>query len=199
MRPLMFVWPYALVYWIVHVWAFAPEMKLTRAARKRLKAAGNTSRDAGSIGVILWVTGLAMIAAIPIAFIPTLRIPPPARVPAFWIGVALLIAGSLLRRHCFKVLGEWFTGDVQAKAEQPVVDRGAYRFVRHPSYSGGILMFTGIGLTLGHWLSVLLLIASTFVSYSYRIAVEERALSETIGEPYLAFMRTRKRFIPGVW
>jgi protein-S-isoprenylcysteine O-methyltransferase Ste14 len=35
--------------------------------------------------------------------------------------------------------------------------------------------------------------------YSYRIAVEERAMLAAIGEPYREFMRTRKRLIPFVY
>jgi protein-S-isoprenylcysteine O-methyltransferase Ste14 len=35
-------------------------------------------------------------------------------------------------------------------------------------------------------------------SYIYRVRVEEKALSDTIGEPYIAFMKTRRRFIPYV-
>lgn len=198
MRPLVFTWPYALAYWVVHFWAFAPEMRITRAAGKRIQS-GDSKKDSGSMRVIVAGMAIAMFVAYPLAFVPVLRFPPRWTVPAFWIGIALLIAGSLLRRHCFKTLGEYFTGDVQARADQPVIDRGAYRFVRHPSYTAGILMLTGIGITLGHWISLALLFIVSVAVYSYRIAIEERALVETIGEPYRAFMRTRKRLVPRVW
>jgi protein-S-isoprenylcysteine O-methyltransferase Ste14 len=70
--------------------------------------------------------------------------------------------------------------------------------VRHPSYTGGILMFAGIGVALANWASLAILIIVSVAVYSYRIAVEEKALLAAIGEPYAAFMRTRKRFIPYV-
>jgi len=119
--------------------------------------------------------------------------------PAFVVGLALLISGSLLRRHCFRMLGESFTGDVRASSEQQVVTRGAYSILRHPSYTGGILMNAGVGLGLGSWASALLLTLVSAAVYSYRIAVEERALSAAIGDPYREFMATRKRLIPFVY
>jgi protein-S-isoprenylcysteine O-methyltransferase Ste14 len=117
----------------------------------------------------------------------------------FLTGVALLVSGSLLRRHCWRMLGESFTGDVRASSGQAVVTRGAYALVRHPSYTAGILMNTGIGVALGNWASALILAVISFAVYQYRITVEERALLATIGEPYRVFMRTRKRLIPYVY
>jgi protein-S-isoprenylcysteine O-methyltransferase Ste14 len=146
--------------------------------------------------VIMIGQWIALLLAFPVAWVQALRLPAAANVPAFCAGTAMIIAGSLLRRHCFRVLGEYFTGDVRARADQPVIDRGAYRWVRHPSYTAGILMFAGIGVALGSWASAAIMIIAAFAVYSYRVSVEERALVEAIGEPYAAYMRTRKRFIP---
>lgn len=57
-------------------------------------------------------------------------------------------------------------------------------------------MFAGIGVALASWGSVAILILVSVAVYWYRIVVEERALLQTIGEPYAAFMRTRKRLVP---
>jgi len=197
MRPLPFSWPYALVFWIAYIWGFAPEFGIVRAAQK--SAGAGDSKDAGSLRVIMFGMWLGLLIAFPIAFLDFLRFPRVALVPAFWIGIAVFVAGSLLRRHCWRVLGEWFTGDVQARADQPVIDRGAYAHVRHPSYSGGILMFAGIGLALGHWISFATTTLTALAVYAYRVSIEERVLVETLGEPYIAFMRTRKRFVPGLF
>jgi protein-S-isoprenylcysteine O-methyltransferase Ste14 len=45
-------------------------------------------------------------------------------------------------------------------------------------------------------LSAALLAVSSIATYTYRVTIEERALLNTIGEPYAAFMKERKRFIP---
>jgi len=96
-------------------------------------------------------------------------------------------------------LGSSFTGDVRADPNQRIMTTGAYALLRHPSYSAGILMNIGIGLALGSWASTALLALAAFAVYSYRIAVEERALIRVIGEPYRDFMSKRRRLIPFIY
>lgn len=193
MTPLPLVWPYALLFWSAYVWSFWPEMRIVRRARR---AAGVT--DAKSLQVILFGLQLAIFAAFYLAWRRVLPIGA-HRVAVFLLGVALLVVGSLLRRHCFRMLGASFTGDVRASAGQEVVTRGAYAIVRHPSYTAAIIMNLGMGIALGSWASVLVLLVASFVVYTYRMTVEERALLAAIGEPYAQFMRTRKRVIPYIY
>ena len=193
-QPLPFTWPYALVFWIVFYWVFIPEFRLT--VRGRAGAARAESPDRGSLGLIIAGNQSATFVAALVSGFPPTAVPAGWRVPCFWIGIGLMISGSLLRRHCWRILGEYFTGDVNARADQPVIDRGAYRWVRHPSYTGGMLLFLGAGLAFGNWLSLAVLTGSLAIVYMYRVRVEERTLLETLGEPYRRFMETRKRFIP---
>lgn len=192
MRPLPFVWPYAAAFWAVYVWAYAPEFGFVVRGRR----SPVPKEDAGSLPLVL--TG--MYVATLLAFVAAPVVAPfPHRIAIFWIGLALLISGSLLRRHCFRVLGDRFTFAVTVDADQQVVDRGAYRWVRHPSYTGGTIMIIGVGLALGNWVSLLILTATTIAVYAYRVKVEERALLARIGEPYRIYMTRRKRFIPFVF
>jgi protein-S-isoprenylcysteine O-methyltransferase Ste14 len=193
MKPLPYVWPYALVFWAVFVWAFLPEFKIIRAAR------AGSSADAKSLQVIMVGMNVAFLGAFFLAWVPALRISSAYIVPTFWLGIVLIISGSLLRRHCFRMLGESFTGDVRATSDQQVVTRGAYSILRHPSYTAGILLNAGVGIALGSWASALLMIVGSLAVYSYRIAVEERALLAAIGAPYQEFMSTRRRLIPFVY
>jgi protein-S-isoprenylcysteine O-methyltransferase Ste14 len=57
-------------------------------------------------------------------------------------------------------------------------------------------MFTGLGLALTNWLSLLVLVIVPIIVYTYRVAVEEQALVATLGEVYLSYMRRTKRFVP---
>lgn len=196
MRPLVFTWPYAGIFWITYIWAFIPEAVIV--ARAGRTVAKSSSKDSGSLQVILLGMWIALAVAFPVAFVPVLRFPATANLPAFAVGTALLFLGSLLRRHCWRILGEYFTGEVQARVDQPVIDRGAYRWVRHPSYSGGMLMFAGIGIALANWASFAILLIVSIVVYSYRVKIEEKALVQTLGEKYTIYMKTRKRFIPFV-
>jgi len=194
MRPLPFVWPYALVFWVIYVWAFLPEWKVVQGGREGVKDAD--SKDSGSLKAILGGMWAALLIAYPLAFVKAWAFPQRWQLPLFVVGVLLIVLGSLLRRYCFRTLGEYFTGDVKARPDQPVITSGPYRLVRHPSYTAGMMMFIGIGLALGSWFSFALLTIATIATYSYRVAVEERVLLETIGEPYGKYMKERKRFIP---
>ena len=194
MRPLPFVWPYALLFWGVFLWAYVPELRIVRRAQR---AQGST--DARSLQVIMRGQGLANALGFFLAFRPETRFTPSHESTVFFAGVAVMIAGSLLRRHCWRMLGASFTGDVRARADQEVVNRGAYRILRHPSYTAGILLNAGVGIALGSWASALVMAVASFAVYTYRIGVEERALVATIGEPYRRFMAGRKRLIPFVY
>ena len=194
LRPLPFVWPYAAIYWAVFVWAFLPEFRIVRRARRQ-----QTATDSRSLQVILAVGSLSFFAAYPMAFVPALQITAVHRVPVFALGIATMVAGALLRRHCWRLLGESFTGDVRVREDQAVVSAGAYRFVRHPSYTAGVLLNAGIGIALGSWAAALLLTVTSVAAYVYRMNVEERALASVIGQPYRDFMSTRKRLIPFIY
>jgi protein-S-isoprenylcysteine O-methyltransferase Ste14 len=178
----------------VYLWAFIPEWKVVRSGHKGTKDA--ESKDKGSLKVIMAGMWTALLIAYAIAFVEVWIFPRAWHTPLFVVGVLMILVGSLLRRYCFRTLGEYFTGDVKARADQPVIRSGPYEFVRHPSYTAGMMMFIGIGLALGSWLSLAILTIATVATYSYRVMIEERALVDTIGEPYRSYMKERKRFIP---
>jgi len=192
-KPLPFVWPYALLFWAVEIWAFVPEIRVIRNSKRT-----GSEKDANSIQVILIGLNIAFFAAFLIAWVPVFQIVR-YRVPVFFAGVAVMIAGSLFRRHCFRMLGGSFTGDVRATPDQQVVTRGAYSILRHPSYTAAIILNSGLALALGSWLSFAMLLIASLAVYSYRISVEERILLATIGEPYRQFVSSRKRLIPFVY
>ena len=193
--PPPFKWPYFLVFWPVYVWVFLPEFRVIRRAR----SAPLPAEDRGSLRVVLMGLNLAMLAAFVLAFVADRATLPGSSAVWLFLGVAVLVAGSLLRRHCFRILGAFFTGAVTIQADHRVIDAGAYRWVRHPSYTAGLLVVLGIALALANWLSVVVSVAVAFLAYSYRARIEEQALLASLGAPYARFLATRKRFLPFVW
>jgi protein-S-isoprenylcysteine O-methyltransferase Ste14 len=181
-----------LIFWAVFVWAYAPEFLINRRARRLPQA-----QDAGSFRVVIALQTTAMAAAFAIAFAGRFGVLERQRL-WFWIGLASMLAGSLLRRHCFRMLGDSFTAIVVVAPGQKVVQRGAYRWVRHPSYTAAFLVLSGMALALGNRLSLAVVMIAVVLSYSYRVRVEERALTAALGEPYRAYMQRTKRFIPKV-
>jgi protein-S-isoprenylcysteine O-methyltransferase Ste14 len=110
-----------------------------------------------------------------------------------------MAAGLCLRQWAILVLGRFFTVDVRVHSNQVVVARGPYRWVRHPSYSGLIVFFVGVGLALSDWASLIVLALLPTAGLLVRIGSEERALLAALGEEYRRYAAARRRLFPGVW
>ena len=81
-----------------------------------------------------------------------------------------------------------------------VVNGGPYRAVRHPAYLGNLLATAGLGLALGNWVSLAILVVVPALGHLPRILVEERELERGLGEQqYTGLNAGRKRLVPGVW
>jgi len=121
------------------------------------------------------------------------------RTALFSAGVILILLGVALRWYAIWILGRYFTRDVAVSANQKVVQIGPYRYMRHPAYSGTFLTMLGVGLAMTNWASLVALLTCVLIGHMYRVSVEEKALSRTIGQPYVEYMHGTKRFIPLVF
>jgi protein-S-isoprenylcysteine O-methyltransferase Ste14 len=121
------------------------------------------------------------------------------RWPIFVVGLILMGAGIAIRQWAVALLGQFFTTDVRVHPGQTVVERGPHRWVRHPSYTGMLITFVGIGLALGNWAALGALAVLPTIGLVYRIRVEERALLDGLGEPYRRFAASRSRLVPRLW
>jgi protein-S-isoprenylcysteine O-methyltransferase Ste14 len=113
--------------------------------------------------------------------------------------IALLIAGVALRWTAILSLGKAFSSNVAIRHAQTVYRGGLYRFVRHPSYTGMLLVFLAVGLQERNWIAFLAVVAPATAALLYRIHVEEAALNEAFGAEYAAYSEQTKRLIPGVY
>lgn len=161
--------------------------------------AGASKRDRGSQLVLLFTLYAGMGIGYGLAFLLPSAVIPGDHAFVFGIGIALMLLGVGLRWYAIRVLGRYFTRDVAVRTGQTVVQTGPYQLIRHPSYSGGLLTLLGFGLTLGNAAGLAAILAMALVGYTYRVRVEERALCEALGQPYLDYMRRTKRFIPFVF
>jgi len=97
-------------------------------------------------------------------------------------------------------LGRRFTRDIAVPLDQPVVQNGPYRLIRHPAYSGTFLTMLGLGLVMTNWASLIsFLLFYVFLGHFYRVRIEEQMLIQNIGQPYIDYMRCTRRFIPLVF
>jgi len=89
--------------------------------------------------------------------------------------------------------------NVAIHAEQRIVRHGPYRCVRHPSYTGLLLAFVGLGLSFGSSLSLAAVVVPITGAMLCRIRVEEEALVNALGEQYASCATGTKRLIPGIY
>ena len=123
----------------------------------------------------------------------------PGGVVVFVAGAVVGWLGLLLRWWCFVVLGRYFTVVVTTTPGQVVVERGPYRFLRHPSYTGLLLAVLGCGVMLGNWVGAVASLAVMLAAVVHRIRIEESALVAGLGDAYRAFAEHRARLVPFIW
>jgi len=87
---------------------------------------------------------------------------------------------------------------IQVEEGQPVVSTGPYAYVRHPMYSGALLLLAAMPLALGSWLSVLLLVPF-FPVLAWRILDEEDFLRQNLPGYDEYMRRVQYRLVPQVW
>ena len=113
-------------------------------------------------------------------------------------GVTLFVAGLASRWYSIVVLGRFFTVNVAIAADHRLTDIGPYQFVRHPSHTGALMAFLGLGSCLG-WAALVATMCPTLLASVRPMHVEEAALAAARGDTYLAYMRRTWRLIPEIY
>lgn len=116
-----------------------------------------------------------------------------------YLGLILIFTGILSRIFIVRSLGKYFTVDVTIRQDHKIKKDGFYSVLRHPSYAASLLTFLGLGLYLNNWLSLIIACVPPFLAFSYRIAVEEKALVEQFGQDYLDYRKSTKKLIPYIY
>ena len=113
-----------------------------------------------------------------------------------WAGVAIMLAGIIFRRYAISTLGKFFTATVQIQNNHELIKAGPYRYIRHPSYLGILIISLGLGIALANWISLLICIALPIIGVMQRIKVEEKELERHFGQQYQDYRKETWRIIP---
>jgi protein-S-isoprenylcysteine O-methyltransferase Ste14 len=87
---------------------------------------------------------------------------------------------------------------VEVEKDQKVISTGPYAIVRHPMYTGAILMFLFTPIALGSWWALIVFIFLPVILI-FRILNEERMLLKELSGYEEYCRKTRYRLIPYVW
>jgi protein-S-isoprenylcysteine O-methyltransferase Ste14 len=176
-----------------------PLGSLPRSPLLYVHGRGTTIRqDRGTRFIVALAVYLGIAAPLAIAKVPRLR----AYANNWWtlgLGVVIVLAGAVLRDWAIVSLGRYFRRTVTIEPGQRIVRRGPYRVLRHPSYTGMLLIFAGFGLAFGSWVSAAVALLIVFVGVLPRIRVEEAALARAFGADYTDYANSTARVLPRVW
>ena len=172
------------------------EVLLTVTRRSRSRT--GTKQDKSTL-LVVWVVIMASVAAGVYVAMHWPAAALPHRQMFALGGVFLFIAGLFLRWWAIITLGRFFTVDVTIEKDHELVERGPFRVVRHPSYTGVLLAFVGFALSLRNWAALLIMLLPIFAAFIRRMNVEEDALSRALGSRYADYMRRTKRLVPFIY
>ncbi|MCX5801221.1 MAG: isoprenylcysteine carboxylmethyltransferase family protein [Candidatus Eisenbacteria bacterium] len=174
-----------------------PISEVALAFVKRSSSRAAQSEDRGSMRLLWLSVALGIALANAAQWIPSARFQGP-RYTIHLIALGLLVSGLAIRWAAILTLGRFFTVDVAIHSNHAVVQTGLYRFIRHPSYTGLLLAFMGLGVSSANLLSILGLLIPIALAVLNRVAKEEKALLSSLGSEYAAYCARTKRFIPGL-
>ena len=165
------------------------------------------SRDRGKEKRDSRGSGLWVIIAIVIGITFGLNMPGIAPVfsirghPAIYFvaGIVLIWAGILFRFWSIQTLGRFFSTRLIIQERHELITIGPYKYLRNPSYTGALITFIGFGLSVGNWLSIVVLLFTGLITYAWRIRAEERMLLEQFGRTFEDYKKRTWALIPFVW
>lgn len=155
-------------------------------------------QDRGSLLVLWVVIGCAMTLG---GWLSAVDHAAAMHSPAWMLTVVVLLMalGLAIRWTAIVSLGKSFSVNVAIHATQRLYTRGLFRWVRHPSYTGMVVIFLAVGLDTRNWLGLAVIFVFPVAALLYRMHVEEAALTGAFGAEYVAYSARTKRLIPGIY
>lgn len=114
------------------------------------------------------------------------------------LGAGFCVLGLALTIWARVTLGRNWSSNVVFKKDQQLVLQGPYQFVRHPIYSGLLLMCGGTAMAYGR-LSGFACASLVAVSFWIKLTQEEELLMRHFPTEYPAYRARVKALIPGVF
>jgi|SRR5581483_2049681 len=112
-----------------------------------------------------------------------------------FLGVGVCVCGIAFCFWARRTLGGNWSGTVTLKKDHELIQKGPYRFVRHPMYTGILTGLLGAAMTMGqigNFLGVALL---TFAMLR-KMRLEETYMRSHFGGRYVAYSQKTKKLVP---
>ena len=172
-----------------------------RAQRRALGRSPVVLGRVGQSSVELWFERLSPFGLLfwPAAWLWTaLGLAPLRPMPLRAAGVALVAAGAALSAGSVFLMGRAWRIGIDPEQRTELADQGPYRWIRHPIYSGWLVMLVGHVLVVPHPLIDVAAIV-TAAGVLFEALREERHMHRTFGERYARYAARTGRFAPRLW
>jgi protein-S-isoprenylcysteine O-methyltransferase Ste14 len=113
------------------------------------------------------------------------------------MGDVLVIFGFLLIYFVFKE-NTFTSATIEVADAQKVISTGPYAIIRHPMYSGALIMLGGTPLALGSWWGMVMFFLMTAV-ITWRPLNEEKFLSIKLPGYEAYCQKVHYRLLPFIW
>jgi protein-S-isoprenylcysteine O-methyltransferase len=155
-------------------------------------------RDRGTAAQIVWSVYLTQFLGVIEAV--HFRYPESFRWDAITTAALVaMTAGLCLRIWAVLTLGRYFTWFITVYEDHKVIRNGPFRFIRHPSYCGALILFIATMLFIHAWIAAALSAVFQLFAYVRRIRYEERMMIDRLGESYVRYRREVKALVPLIW
>jgi protein-S-isoprenylcysteine O-methyltransferase Ste14 len=114
----------------------------------------------------------------------------------FVLGWLAAIASFQVRREAIRALGRFWSLHVEIRDGHEFVRSGPFRWVRHPTYLSMILELVAIGFILDAFVSLAIALLAFGPTLAARIKLEEAALVEKFGAPYIDYQKSTPLLFP---
>jgi protein-S-isoprenylcysteine O-methyltransferase Ste14 len=115
------------------------------------------------------------------------------------VSVPLFLSSIVLYAMAYEALGQLMRPHIEVMEKHELVTRGPYSRIRHPTYTGIILMFLACTLLFLNIVLVLGFLAILGIAYEKTVLEEELPSSEEgFGQTYREYMLKTGRFLPKV-
>jgi protein-S-isoprenylcysteine O-methyltransferase Ste14 len=114
-------------------------------------------------------------------------------------GLAIFIAGIVIRWVSIIQLNKEFTVDVAIIKNHQLKTEGMYKYLRHPSYLGLLLICFGLAVAMNSIASFIVITIPVFLALNYRIKTEENILTKQFGIAYEDYRQKTYKIIPKIY
>jgi protein-S-isoprenylcysteine O-methyltransferase Ste14 len=126
---------------------------------------------------------------------PLRALPPALQTAGAVAGAAIALSGLALTEWAFLSLPSVGSGHYVLE-DQPIVDRGAYGWLRHPMYLAVFMIWFALALTYLSLLPLVVLAVYVIPSYLLYIRVEEQLMTERYGDAYCEYRKRVGGLVP---